>query len=209
VTPDKHSYSLIIKNEILARLKLVPTFASIKKFATSPMRQIQAEHIPYLGCYLLEELLEPDGDGNAGEPRFTHAVKIGFTVVIENNNPDVAEQNLDAAHWAIMNLLHDPRWHVFKMPPPFKPVRIESITKGTRKHIYGNASKDNETPVAELQMDLTYRHRTRFEPIITDTLDSIHEVVAYPWPYDPLANEPFLVVYDFETAKRATRGKRP
>jgi len=199
MTPDIHSYSLIIKEGIFARIKQLPIFESVKRFASSPMRQIQPEHIPYLGCYLSDEQMLPDGDPNAAEPRFIHNVKVSFSVVIQNNIPDAAEENLDAAHWAIMNYLTRQDWHRFPMPKPFPPVEIEGIAKGSRQHIFGNATKDNETPYAELRMDLTVKHRTSFRPVITDDLDSIHVLVAYPWPYDPNAEEPFLVVYDLKT----------
>ena len=63
--------------------------------------------------------------------------------------------------------------------------------------IYGNTGNNQETPIAELRFDLTFRHRTFFPPVVTDPLERIHVTVAYPWPYDPGANvPPFIVQYD-------------
>jgi hypothetical protein len=46
---------------------------------------------------------------------------------------------------------------------------FEGITRGTRRHVYGNA-RDNETPVAELQYDITVVYRSSWEPEIFDDL---------------------------------------
>ncbi|HMF27132.1 MAG TPA: hypothetical protein VKE42_00080, partial [Candidatus Cybelea sp.] len=75
-------------------------------------------------------------------------------------------------------------------------IHIEAVTRGSRKYVFGNRLSNVETPVAELQMDLTLVHRTSFPPFIPDTLNRIHVTVAYPWPYDPNVNEPFTVQYD-------------
>ena len=206
---DIHSCSFIIIDGILQRLKQVPTFQSVKRWSTTPMARLQviqqADQLPYVGCYLLEETMGPDGDPNHAEPRFTHNVRIGFSVVIACNDEETATKNLDSAHWTILRLLENERWHKFDASGNFvnnpytnkpNPIRIESITRGSRKNRYGNSSNTNETPVAELEMDLTITHRTYFPPIIPDMLDRIHVTVAYPWPYDPNLEEPFTVVYD-------------
>jgi hypothetical protein len=198
LTPNIYSYSFIIRDGILQRIKQVPTFASVKKFSTTVANRIQpADQIPYFGCYLIDEQLTPDGDANAGEPRFLHTVKIGFSVVIANNDAEAAEASLDSAHWALMNLLTNPAWHRFVVPG-YEPIHIEGITRGSRKHIFGNAANTNETPLAELRMDLTFTHRTSFRPGPFDDLKSMHVTVAYPWPYDPGAYDPpFTVEYQF------------
>jgi len=196
-TPDLHSYSYIIRDGWLQRIKAVPTFRSIKKFGTAKMYQIQKEQLPFLAVYLVDEQMRPDGDPNAGEPRFISEVRFGFSVMLENVNDSLAEDNLDSAYWTLMNLLTNPHWHRFDMPAPWKPVYIEGITRGSRRHVFGNAGKTNETPVAELQFDMTFRHREGFPPGPFDDLNRIHVTVAYPWPYDPGANvPPFLVQYD-------------
>lgn len=196
-TPDLHSYSYIIRDGLLQRIKIVPTFHSIKKFSTTKSMRIQPEHLPHFGLYIMEEQLRPDGDPNAGEPRFVHELKLGFSVMVQNSDDRLAEDSLDAAHWTLMNLLTYQGWFRFPMPAPFPPVDIEGVTRGMRKHQFGNVGNNNETPIAELQMDLTYRFRTSFLPIVTDPLERIHVTVAYPWPYEEGAYDPpFTVQYD-------------
>jgi hypothetical protein len=197
LTPDLHSYSYIIRDGILQRIKAVPTFQSIKKFGTTKMSRVQLDQIPFLGCYIIDEQLRPDGDWDAGAPKFVCDLRLGFSVILENSNDALAEDNLDAAYWTLMNLLTYQRWFRFVMPAPFPPVDIEGITRGQRLHKFGNAPNTNETPVAELQFDMTYRYREFFLPMVTDDLKQIHVTVAYPWPYDPNAYvPPFTVQYD-------------
>jgi len=196
-TPDLHSYAYIIRAGWIDRIKAVPTFQSIKRFGLTKMNRVQPEHIPYLGCYLIDEQLRPIGDPNAGEPRFYSEMKVGFSVMIENSNDEVAEDNLDSCYWTMMNLLTNPGWHRFKLPPPWDPVHIEGIVRGSRRHVFGNTALNNETRIAELQFDLTFKQGFAFEPGPFVDLNRIHVTVAYPWPYDPNANQPpFVVQYD-------------
>jgi hypothetical protein len=198
LTPDINSFSYIVRDGILERLKTFPTFSSVKKWSRNRMKgPIQGGEIPYFGVYFTEETMTPDGDPNAGAPKFTHHLKLTFQVVIQCNDNDVAEQNLDTAHWAIMNYLHRQDWFRFPMPTPITHVDIEGIERGFRKHQFGNAGLNNETPVAELQMDLTLKFRTYFEPYVPDDFNRMHVTVAHPWPYDPGAYDPpFTMVYD-------------
>src|SRR6516165_4403987 len=200
---DQNSPSFVIRNGMLDRLKQIPTFQSVRRWSTTPafrvQSQLDANQIPYVGCYLIDETLGPDGDPNHAEPRFVHTVKLGFSVVITSNDDAVAEQNLDSAHWSIMRTFENPSWHKFPAAGDWNngnPIRIESITRGSRKNIFGNKAIDNETPVAELQMDLTVVHRTSFPPHPFDDLERINVTVAYPWPYEPNTEEAFTVEYD-------------
>ena len=201
LTPATNSYSYIIRDQILERMKTIPTFSSVKKFSRNKMKgPIQNENLPYLGCFLMDETMTPDGDSNAGAPKFIHMLRIGFLVVIQCNDNDLAEQNLDVAHWAIMGYLHRQDWFRFPMPAPYPPIDIEGVEKGSRRHSFGNAGLNNEMPIAELMMDLTLKYRTYFEPYVPDDLKSIHVTVAPTWPYDPKAYvPPFTVEYDLES----------
>lgn len=209
INSDVNSCSYIIIDGILQRLKTVPTFQNVKRWATTPMLRVQsqldANQIPYVGVYLMEESMLPDGDANHAEPRFTHTVKVGFSVIITSPDDEVAKRNLDTAHWTILRLLENRKWATFDSTGDFminpwtgkrEPVQIEAITRGSRKEQYGNRMISNEAPLAELQMDLTLTHRTYFPPIIPDMLNQIHVLVAYPWPYDPNTQEQFTVQYD-------------
>ena len=184
-----HSYSLLIRNGVLARLKLVPPFDGCAAYGRSRARVIQAEHVPYLGCYMVEENLSPHGDANHAEPRFTHKLVLGFSYIIQNNDADLAEDQLDAGHWSVMKLLHDPKWHTFDYVD--EDVRIESITGGSRHHLFGNISPQNETPIAEMRMEMTFTYETYFDPMISDVFRTMHMKTVYPWPDDP-ARQPII-----------------
>jgi hypothetical protein len=188
-----HSESLIIKAGILERLKLVPPFnIPGTTYRGSSARAIMPEHVPYLGCYLVDETMGPDGDFNCAEPKFRHQLVLGFSYIIQDNDIDAVDDTLDAAHHSIMKLLHDPKWHKFPVADSATPIEIEGITGVTRSHHYGNLGPNqNLMPIAELRMQITYVHRTYFLPVITDLFELMHFTVIYPWPADP-ARQPIV-----------------
>jgi hypothetical protein len=196
--PLVQSHSWYIREGILERLKTIPIFSTVKTFARNRGKgPIQNELLPFLACYFVDEPFGPDGDINAGEPGFQHRLKLGFSVILQSNNNDGLEQNLDMAHWAIMNYLTRQDWWRFPMPPPYPPTMIEGVERGYRKHVFGNAGLNNETPIGELQMELTFVHRTYFNPLVTDNFLNMHvTVVAGKWPYDPDAGDSFPIVYN-------------
>lgn len=199
VNPAAHSFSYIIRDGILARMKTRPTFQSVKKFARNKMQgQVQKENLPYFGCFLLRDRFGPDGDTNAGAPHFMHRTDIGFSVMISCDDVDVAENNLDLAHWSIMTYLTRQDWWHFKMPEgsPFPEVQIESIEGGEWKPNYGR-EVNHETPWAEMAMQVYIKYRTIFEPEVLDRFEKMHVTVAPKWPYDPGAYDPpFVAEYD-------------
>ena len=148
---DTQSYSLVIRDVFFDTLALrEPFFANHFKRKTK-MAQIQPEQLPYLGVYIIDEVMTPDGDANAGEVRFAHTLRIGFSVIIANNDQDAAEREIDASFWRIMNRLWtDP--YVMNLLDTYNPTdqsinpdntRVESITRGVRKHLFGNTSSNN------------------------------------------------------------------
>jgi hypothetical protein len=192
-----NSYAMDIRNELLSRIKTFPVFADVARFGRSPMLTVQSEDIPYLGVYLVEEQLTPDGDANAGEPRFQSRAKIGFQYVVQNNDPDLAEDKLDLGYWELMkNFFEVQRWDYFADDT----IWVEAVERGSRSHHYGNAGNDNRTPYAELRADLIFMQRETFPPPVTDMLKSIHITVADHIPYDPEQNAPLrVVILDLDT----------
>jgi hypothetical protein len=183
-----NSYSQIICNEMLARIKLFPQFASVAHFSDAPVPAIQNENVPYLAVYLMDEKLTRDGDANCGVPRFQSRTKVGFSYVIQNNDPSKARDILDRAYWAIMTgFLESQRWHRFA-----HDLEIEAVESGSRKFAYPKG-RDNLTSYAELQADLTFMQRETFPPPVFDDLKSIHITVADHIPFDPERNEPFMM----------------
>ena len=110
-----------------------------------------------------------------GMIRFSHTLRIGFSVMIANNDQVVAERQIDAAWWRIMNRLWPDQRHHEPAELSSNPdnTRIEGITRGLRRHVFGPLALNNETPLAELQYDVSIFFRTGWPPIITDDLDEI------------------------------------
>ena len=178
---DTQSYSEVLRDVFFARVVTLPFFAGFKA-RRCKMLQVQPEHIPYLGVYIIDEQMAPDGDANAGCIRFIHTLRIGFSVIIENNDPLAAELKLDEAFWAIMNGVWRDQY-ITNMLDTWNPVagagnpdntRFEGVTRGMRKHVWGHAGLNNELPIGELQYDASVVYRAEYGPIITDDLLRIH-----------------------------------
>jgi hypothetical protein len=158
-----------------------PFFANYTKRLTK-MVPVQASLLPYLGIYLIDENMGPDGDADIGDIRFSHTLRIGFSAIIANNNQDQAHQTLDKAYtrimyrlWAdpgIMNVLST--YNIHDKSQNQGDVKIESIVRGQRKHNFGMATGANETPFAELQYNVSLFFRSTWDPVITDELESIY-----------------------------------
>jgi hypothetical protein len=177
MTAAQQSYSFNIRDTFFAAVTRMPFFADYTKRKTK-MIKVQPELLPFLAVYMLPETMTPDGDANAGFIRFIHALPIGFSVMIANNDEIVAEQTIDAAFWALMNgLWTDPYLNntidTLNRDTGISNINnvvFESITRGVRRHVFGAATMNNETPLAELQYDVTVCYRSEWYPTITDDL---------------------------------------
>lgn len=170
---DTQSFALVIRDVFYDALSSDPFFAGYT-CRKNKMLSVQPQLLPYLGVYILDETMLPDGDANAGHIRFSHTLRVGFSVMIANNDQVVAEQGVDAAWWKIMNRLW-PDQDIMNLLNSSNPdnTRIEGVTRGVRRHVFGTAGLNNETPLAEMQYDVSIFYRTGWPPIITDTLDEI------------------------------------
>jgi hypothetical protein len=177
---DTQSYSLVIRDIFYDALDRDAFFANHHKRKTK-MLVSQPPLLPYLGVYIIDETMTPDGDSNATCIRFSHSLRIGFSAIVANNDQVVAEKQIDAAFWRIMNVLWTDQY-ILNLIDTYNPhlgvgnpdnTRIESITRGTRRHVFGSSQFNNETPLAEVQYDVTCFYRTMWWPDITDTLDEI------------------------------------
>jgi hypothetical protein len=171
------SYSLQIRDTFFNALSATTFFSRYTRRRTRMLR-IQHELLPYLGVYLIDDPMMPDGDGNAGEVRFLHNLRVGFSVMVAGNDQDALEGELDAAYDCICDRLWADQY-VMNVADTYNPttgfqnvgdVKIESIERGMRKHVFGLVTLNSETPVGELQYDVTCRHREGFPPTITDDL---------------------------------------
>jgi hypothetical protein len=211
------SYSIVIRDMLLEKLKVAPFFQGFT-FRKSRQFPVQSNQFPSLGVYIIGEDMESDGDANAGDIEFINHLKLGFSVVIVNNDPEACEEKIDQAYWAICNTLWRDQYLMNMIDTRSYPgaignpdnTRIEGIERGTRRHVFGNAGQTNETPIGELRYEATLRYRTDFTPIITDDLLLIHEETV------PLNNDGTIspadevqrvtTVYEFDPSSEEDHG---
>lgn len=205
---DTQSFSLVIRDVFFDALAGDPFFENYSK-RKNKMLSVQHQLLPYLGVYIIDETMLADGDANAGMIRFSHTLRIGFSVVVSNNDQVVAEQQIDAAWWRIMNRLW-PDQYIMNLfdtmnphtgqPNPDNTV-IEGITRGVRRHVFGSTALNNETPLAELQYDVSVFFRTTWPPMITDDLEEIDvTTVVGDEPYDE--RPPIKSKYLFDISRK-------
>ena len=189
-----HGWSHAIEDGLYARMKVIPPFNTAAKFVRSNARPTQAEHIPFVGVYFMSERFVPLGGLETGEAKFTALTKFGISYIVQNNDPDQAAEILSAAHWSIMKMFHYPEWHLFPFPHPRAPDRkmiVEGIEQISHDREYGALSRNNETPIAELRMEITYKHGFDFEPVPLDNFEIFH-METWPWPAQPGEVKPII-----------------
>lgn len=170
------SYPILVRDGIMARIKNLPYFREGDfKFSTNKSMQIQPQSIPFCGVYFLSETTSPDGDANVGEPRFRSMARFGFSVIVQNNKADFAEQELDKAWDAIASLFTDSTLY------NNNTFKIQAYTNGVRTHQFGSVGAENEMPIAELRYDLTCDLGTiTYPPVVTDDFETLHVETGYP-----------------------------
>ncbi|TYL87434.1 hypothetical protein [Bradyrhizobium cytisi] len=212
---DAQSFSLVIRDVFFDALAGDPFFANYTMRKTK-MLSVQHQLLPYLGVYIIDEIMLPDGDANAGMIRFSHTLRIGFSAVVANNDQVAAELQINAAWWRIMQRLW-PDQYIMNLIDTMNPhtgtdnpdnTIIEGITRGAVRYVYGATALNNETPLAEMQYDVSIFFRTTWPPIITDDLAEIDvTTVVGDEPYDQRL--PVQSKYLFDISRRpAKKGPR-
>jgi len=183
------SPSLVLRDIFFATVMRQPFFRGFTG-RKCKMLQVQPQDLPYLGAYVVGEDMVPDGDANTGTIGFIHTLKIGFSVILQNNDGEIAETKLDQAFWTIMNSLWTdqyvtnlidtmayghPEWQINP-----DNVRFEGVARGARRHLWGIPTGMNETPIIEMQYEVQVTHRSLFVPVIVDDLEHIHIETVLP-----------------------------
>jgi hypothetical protein len=191
--------AFIARNAMFDRVLAMPFFAGFN-FAKTKALRVQVGDIPYCGVYFINELDLPEGDSNAGDIRFRDSVRVGFSVIILDNDAEDGEATLDQAYFEISNgLLTDTTL------TGFNNQIMQGITRVERLPVFGSVALDNETPVLELQVDITVDLGVAiFKPVITDMLERVH-VTARPIQ-NPDA-PPVEMQWEIETTRRGNNGK--
>jgi hypothetical protein len=204
---DVYSYSKVIRDVFFDVLRTAPFFAEFYSRKSKAL-QIQPQHLPYFGVYIVDEQMVPDGDPNHGFIGFIHTLRLGFSVIVVNNDPPACEDKLDQAFWTIMNRLWRDQyitnmWDTRSYPGGIGTpdnTRIEGVARGTRRHVWGNATFSQEIPLGELQYEASVIYRTMFDPIIDDDFLRMHMTtgIKIGETEEEMARRPQVqAVYDF------------
>jgi hypothetical protein len=189
------SYAIMVRDGMIARLRNTPFFKNFT-FAKSHAIKIMTDKMPYCNVYFMGENLSPDGNANHGEVRFSSEVRIGFSIMMINNDPDAMEDKLDNAYQAILErLLRDPTMYNNSQ------FKIESFTKGNRVHVYGQVGgvQSNETPYAELRAELFCNlGAIEYEPRVEYMLETVRVETVHPPDAEEGEVQRIVTVYDID-----------
>lgn len=171
---ETQSFALDMRDAMYNVVVADTYFNTFTKRKTRRMPIQGLDQIPFLGVYIVDETMLPDGDANIGCIRFSHTARIGFSVIHAGNEPVALEKQIDADYLRIMRLLWTDAklMNVLHNTNP-EGVGAESIVRGTRRHIFGATGANNETPFAELQYEVNCYSRSEWYPDITDMLEEI------------------------------------
>jgi hypothetical protein len=191
------SYAFIVRDAMIARIKSMPNFAGFT-FGTNKAETVQPEQIPRVGIYFINQDMLPDGDINAGEPRFHHIVLYGFSIVIQNNDAAAAEYTLDTAWLLLCNrLFTDPTLYLNR------DAQIQGFARANRTHQFGAVGANNAIPIAECRFTLTIDLGVEnFPPLVPDVLMKVRLDTRYPTAdADPAEIQQVGAEWDLPTAK--------
>ena len=199
---DTQSYAFILHNAIFDRLSTSSFFQGFTVKRISEALPIEAGYqIPFLGVYEGEETLGPEGQGNAGEIRFTHTVNVGIQVVVKDNDPITCLTTLDQAYWFIMNRLWRDDTFTNRLWTTLPDnTRFEAVQRIRKRKKWGATGARNETPVGILQLDIAILIKTDFYPTEFPDLERITVTTSYPeggTPEEIAAVQQVKMVYIF------------
>jgi hypothetical protein len=178
---DTQSYAWVLLDWIFQRLANDPFFVNFAVTRISSALPVELwSQVPFLGVFLYDEPLSPDGAMNETTVKLTHTVQIGFQIILRNNDSVKLLQDIDATSWAILRMLlrDDSLTNMFDTG---SGVSFEGVARGrVSKPRYGLAGSRNETPIAERVVDLVFQFATLWEPYGFDDLERITVETGFP-----------------------------
>jgi hypothetical protein len=197
---DTQSYSWIVLNAIYDRLSNSSFFVNFPCKRISSALPIEHDiQIPFLGVFLGEEMMLPDGDLNAGDVRFINNFTIGVQILVKNNDPTAMLAKLDQASWFVLNQVLRDNTLMNRLNTTLPDnVTIEGVPRiRFRPDVWGLAGSQNETPFGERLFWLTYQIRTWWAPTDFPDLERIDVTTAFPVGGDTSSVDQVRVVYEF------------
>jgi hypothetical protein len=189
IEEETQSFTLALRDAFMEAALRLPAFAGFYSRETKQL-PTQTEDLPSLGVYLIDETMVPEGDGNAGNLSFVVTARIGFSMVIVNNDPRATETTLDRLYVSLMNgLWRDPyltsffdTWNPHLGHGTAMNARFEAIPRQMARRVYGALAASNETPIAEQQYEVSLLYRRDFEPAVEDELLEVDFKTAIGFP---------------------------
>jgi hypothetical protein len=198
---DTQSYSWIVLNAIFDRLSASSFFGGFACKRISSALPIEAgNQIPFIGIFLTDETMTPDGDLNASNLRFIHQFTIGIQIVIKNNDSTAMLKTLDQASWFTLNQLFRDNTLTNRLKTTMLDpnVCVEGLSRVRfRPDVWGLTGLKNETPVGERLFWLTYQIGSAWEPNVFPDLERIDVTTAFPVGGDTASVDQVRVVYEF------------
>lgn len=143
-----------------------------KRFMKTPLLTVNSKDLPLFGCYIAREERTADGDANHGPPHFVHRLTLQFNGAVSIPTEDNGDNMVNLEAW--MTQIDD----LLLRNPAFVNLS-EGVLSMRREAQY---SRMGETTLGEIRVEMVLSFRTIFEPVITDTLDTIHVKTQYPTP---------------------------
>ena len=152
--------AIAIRDAAYARL-VAAMGASFKATRKVPIPTLQADQVPQLGVFLLQEQYSPQGDFRTGPPRFNVDATYGFSVVDLASAPGVLDGALDGFIDRIeTTLLTDPTFLEL----------FEGVSGMKRSYEW---FKDGETYYAEARLQMNIGYAAEFLPVTANALQQV------------------------------------
>ena len=138
-------------------------------YRLTPMLRVLPYDLPVLGVYILRERREPWGQANHGEPRFNHALTLGFSggVAVDTDEQEVLPALEDMMSEVDDFLLSDPRF-----------VNLLDGIEGMDR--VSQFAKIGETTLYEIRVEMTGAFQSYWPPNITDDFNILHVTTQFP-----------------------------
>lgn len=127
----------------------------------TPMPTLQSSQLPALSVFILSGRGSPDGDANTGDIRLINDETIAISIARRLDDPVLAEGRIDVELEEIKNKLFTDPTFVFFGGGFF----FEALISTNRRWGF---PKEGDGYFIELQFEMTFRRRQRFEPVIPD-----------------------------------------
>jgi hypothetical protein len=198
---DTQSYAWVLLDWIFNRLANDPFFVNFTVTRIASALPVELwNQVPFLGVFLNDEPLTPDGAINETAIAFRHSVQIGFQIILRNNDSVKLLQDIDAVSWFILRtLLRDNA--LTNMADTGSGVAFEGVSRGRiSRPRYGMSGSSNTTPVAERVVDLTFQFVNDWGPYGFPDFERMTVTTAFPiggTPAEQAAVQQVKMVYEF------------